>query len=57
MGFVDDYCGGYENLALYTDEDGDVDFEGAYESGLDGFGFGFGGGLMRLDQWPVDADE
>jgi hypothetical protein len=58
MGFVDDYCGGVENLALYTDDDGDVDFEGAaYESGLDGSGFGFGGGLMGLDQWPVDVDE
>eukprot|EP00976_Prorocentrum_cordatum_P064738 1177606-Prorocentrum_minimum.AAC.1 len=37
MGIVDDYYGGYANLAMHTDEDGDVDWESAYYSaaGLD----------------------
>ena len=30
MGIIDDYYGGYENLAMYTNEDGDVDFDAAY---------------------------
>lgn len=30
MGIIDDYYGGYENFALYTNEDGDVDFDAAY---------------------------
>lgn len=30
MGIIDDYYGGYENLALYTDEVGNVDFDAAY---------------------------
>lgn len=35
MGIFDDYYGGYENLALYTDENGDVDFDAAYGTTLD----------------------
>jgi hypothetical protein len=30
MGIIDDHYGGYENLALWTDADGNVDFDGAY---------------------------
>lgn len=30
MGIIDDYYGGYENLALFTDEYGSIDFEAAY---------------------------
>ena len=30
MGIIDDYYGGYGNLALYTSQDGDVDFDAAY---------------------------
>jgi hypothetical protein len=30
MGIIDDYYGGYESLAFFTDEDGVVDFEAAY---------------------------
>ena len=32
MGVVDDYYGGYENLAMNTDSAGNVDFVGAYGS-------------------------
>lgn len=32
MGVIDDYYGGYENLWMWTDENGDVDYEGAYEA-------------------------
>lgn len=35
MGIIDDYYGGYENLAMHTDLDGDVDFDGAYGSACD----------------------
>lgn len=31
MGVIDDYYGGYGNLACFTDEDGNVDYDGAYE--------------------------
>jgi hypothetical protein len=34
MGVVDDYYGGYETLALFTNSDGEVDFEAAYDSQL-----------------------
>ena len=30
-----DYYGGYENLAMQTNEDGEVDYEGAYYAELD----------------------
>ena len=37
--FADDYYGGYETLAIFTDDNGDVDFESAYNfaNGLGGF--------------------
>jgi len=36
MGIIDDYYGGYENIAMFTDEDSETDFEGAYNhDGLD----------------------
>ena len=35
MGFVDDYCGGYDNLALHGG-----DLQAAYESQLDGLSLG-----------------
>ena len=35
MGIVDDYYGGYENLAMYMDEDGCVDFDAAYNDILE----------------------
>lgn len=30
MGIIDDYYGGYESLAFFTDDNGVVDFEAAY---------------------------
>jgi len=30
MGIIDDYYGGYENIAMFTNEDGETDFEAAY---------------------------
>lgn len=53
MGYVDDYLGGYENLYRYTDDNNKLDFEGAYMSGLDGYGLessSWGG----LDAWGAD---
>ena len=41
MGIIDDYYGGYDNLAMHMNSDGDIDYEGAYESA--NFGGGFGG--------------
>lgn len=38
MGIIDDYYGGYENLAMNTDSDGNVDFEGAYGTACDFYG-------------------
>ena len=35
MGIIDDHYGGYGNLAFYTGEDGDVDFDGAYGTTYD----------------------
>lgn len=32
MGIIDDNYGGYENLAMHTDPDGETDFDGAYGS-------------------------
>ena len=32
MGVIDDYYGGYENLAMHTDPNGDTDFDAAYGS-------------------------
>ena len=32
MGIIDDYYGGYENIAAWTNEDGETDFDGAYEA-------------------------
>jgi hypothetical protein len=34
MGIIDDYYGGYGNLAMLTNSDGEVDFEAAYDSQL-----------------------
>ena len=38
MGIIDDHYGGYENLAMYTDPDGNVDFDGAYGSAAGFYG-------------------
>lgn len=34
-------AGGYENLAFYTNSDGEVDFEAAYESQMIDLDFGY----------------
>ena len=65
MGIIDDYYGGYENLAMHTNSDGDIDHEGAYESanfgggyGLDGSDFGGGYGFGSYGcSYGSDEDE
>lgn len=32
MGVVDDYYGGYDNIAIWTNDDGETDFEGKHLS-------------------------
>ena len=42
MGIIDDYYGGYENLCMHMDDDGGIDYDGAYEAanfgGYDAYG-------------------
>ena len=40
MGIIDDYYGGYENLGMHMGSDGEIDYEGAYDTA----NFGGGGG-------------
>ncbi len=35
MGIIDEYFGGYDNLAMYSNSDGDVDFDDAYGTSWD----------------------
>ena len=41
MGIIDDYYGGYETIAQFTDEDGNTDFDAAYDhaNGLDEYDY------------------
>ncbi len=50
MGIIDDYYGGYENLALYTDSEGVVDFDAAY-----GTTYPFGSDCGSYDSEDLDA--
>ncbi|KAF6265920.1 hypothetical protein COO60DRAFT_1697584 [Scenedesmus sp. NREL 46B-D3] len=52
MGIIDDYYGGYESLALFTDEDGCVDFEAAYDAQLPDYDDGddFNPGMDTFDR-------
>lgn len=44
MGVIDDYYGGYENLAMFTDGNGNTDYEGAYNT------------ANNLDIWEPQLD-
>ena len=44
MGIIDDCYGGYENLAMHMNEDGDIDYDEAYDSANFGGGYGSTGG-------------
>ena len=34
MGFVEDYCGGWDSIPLFTNEDGETDWQAAYDAQL-----------------------
>ena len=44
MGIIDDYYGGYENLGMHVNEDGDIDYDEACDSANFGGGYGSAGG-------------
>jgi hypothetical protein len=52
MGIIDDYYGGYENIAMHTNEEGETDFEAAYNSanGLDDYD-------EQYEQEPAEEEE
>ena len=48
MGIIDDHYGGYENLYMHMDDDGGIDYDGAYESANFG-GYDLYGGAYSDD--------